>query len=87
MSVIIDAELLAAGREIARLRAARGISQERLAEVAGLHRNYVGMVERGERNPTLKTLLAIADALDTGLADLFTTIPRRPAHHDRGDTG
>ena len=81
----VDARFLAAGREIARLRKMRGISQERLAEVAGLHRNYVGMVERGERNPTLKTLLEIAEALDVGLADLFTGMPRRAPHRQGGE--
>jgi len=85
-TVTVDNELLAAGREIARLRTARGLSQERLAEVAGLHRNYVGMVERGERNPRLKTLIAIATALETSLADLFAGLPRGPAKHEPGKT-
>lgn len=74
-----DVDLLAAGREIARIRTARGISQERLAELAGLHRNYVGLVERGERNPTLKTLIAVAEALGVSLAEMFAGVPRASA--------
>lgn len=59
------------GRAIRTRRQARGLSQEALAERAGLHRNYVGLLERGERNPSLTTLNAVARALETTLAELF----------------
>jgi len=49
---------------ITRLRDERGWSQEELGNQAGLHRTYVGAVERGERNVTLSTLEAFASALD-----------------------
>lgn len=57
------------------LRAARegaGISQEVLADRAGLHRTYVGAVERGERNISLLNILALARALRISPADLVT---------------
>ena len=46
------------------------MSQEELAYKAGVHRTYLGSVERGERNPSLKNLAAIARALDIRLAEL-----------------
>lgn len=54
---------------IKRLRLAKGISQEALADLAGLHRTYVGAVERGERNITLINANRIAEALGTKLSD------------------
>ena len=46
------------------LRRARGLSQEELAEICGLHRTYVGAIERCERNITLSTLEKLAESLD-----------------------
>lgn len=62
-----------------RLRAARELSQEALAELCGLHRTYVGSVERRERNVTLSTLEAFAHALDVSVPILLTG----PDHGDR----
>jgi transcriptional regulator with XRE-family HTH domain len=53
------------------LRLERGLSQEGLAELAGLHRNYVGGVERGERNVGLDNVVALAAALEVGTSELF----------------
>jgi transcriptional regulator with XRE-family HTH domain len=56
---------------IRRLRNARNLSQEKLADICGLHRTYVGSVERGERNITLSSLEILAKALDVSVIDLL----------------
>ena len=48
-----------------------GISQEELAHRAGLHRTYISDIERGARNPSLKTLSRLADALELSTSDLI----------------
>ena len=55
---------LTVGATIRDLRVRAGYSQELLAEKAGLHRTYVGGVERGERNISLENIVRIAHALD-----------------------
>lgn len=52
-----------AGKNLRRLRNELGMSQDEFADLAGLHRTYIGAVERGERNITLDTLQRIAAAL------------------------
>lgn len=54
-----------------RLRKELGISQEDLAEKSGLHRTYVGAIERSERNITLKTLERLAESLGVSPHDLL----------------
>ena len=58
------------GNRIRRFRETQKLSQEELAYRAGVHRTYLGGIERGERNPSLKNLAAIAKALNVRLADL-----------------
>ena len=53
------------------LRLAKGLSQEQLAERAGLHRTYVSSLERGQRNVGLDNILDLAAALDVPAAELF----------------
>jgi transcriptional regulator with XRE-family HTH domain len=53
------------------LRAAKGWSQERLAEEAGMHRTYLGGIETARRNPSLRNLIRIALALEVRIAQLF----------------
>lgn len=62
---------IAFGKRVRELRVAKGISQEKFAELADLHRTYVGMIERAERNITLKNIEKIAHALQIFISDLF----------------
>lgn len=59
------------GHRIRKLREAQKISQEEMAYKAGVHRTYLGGIERGERNPSLKNIAAIAKALGVDLSELF----------------
>ena len=62
------------GREISARRKLAGLSQERLSFACGLHRTYIGSIERGIKSPTVRTLRAIAAALDTSAAELLQAV-------------
>lgn len=59
------------GRQLRAVRQNVGISQEELAAQAGLHRTYVGLIERGERNVSLRTVEKLAVALGVEMAELM----------------
>ncbi len=59
------------GRTVRRLRQSKGLSQEALAELAGIHRSYIGDVERGTRNIALVNMTQIAKALGVSLSSLI----------------
>ncbi|HYM56184.1 MAG TPA: helix-turn-helix transcriptional regulator [Solirubrobacteraceae bacterium] len=61
----------ALGLAIRQLRRASGVSQEAFAASCGLHRTYIGGIERGERNVSFANLLRIADALDVRPSELL----------------
>jgi transcriptional regulator with XRE-family HTH domain len=60
------------GERVRKLRQSQGLSQEELAFKAGVHRTYLGGIERGERNLALKNIVSIARALDVPLSELFS---------------
>ncbi|MBI2932826.1 MAG: helix-turn-helix transcriptional regulator [Planctomycetes bacterium] len=59
------------GQHVRELRRARGWSQEELAHAAGLSRTYMGTVELGMKQPSLRTLFRIAEALNVSMAEIF----------------
>lgn len=59
------------GNKVRQLRLQLGLSQEKLAARAGVHRTYIGMVERAEKNITLGNIEKICKALNLSIADFF----------------
>ena len=67
------------GRRIRAMRSKRGWTQEQFAEFCGLHRTYMGHVERGEKNVSLSTVLRVANALGVRISALFSRPQDGPA--------
>ncbi len=63
---------------VRRKRLELGLSQEELAEAAGVHRTYVGMLERGEKNVTIYNIERISLALGVQPASLLENYPHQP---------
>jgi len=63
------------GNTLRRTRVSRGLSQEGLAQLAGVHRTYVSSVERGERNPSLVNIARFARALNVQPGELMPVFP------------
>jgi len=70
--------LKAFGLRIKLLRTASGWSQEQLAEAAGMHRTFIGQVERGQRGMNIISLWPLAKAFGTSIGDLFVDDKGRP---------
>ena len=62
------------GKKIRDLRKLKGFSQEKLADAAGLHRTYIGAIERGEQNISIDNIGKIAKAIKVSLAELFRAL-------------
>jgi transcriptional regulator with XRE-family HTH domain len=63
--------LIKFGARIKQLRQEKGLTQEQFAQKCGLHKNYIGMIERGERNPSLINIEVIAKGLELTIAKLM----------------
>lgn len=66
-----DGRLLKLGQAIRSVRLERGLSQEALADAAGIDRSHMGKIERGERNVSVLNVARVAEALGTSLASLM----------------
>ena len=66
--------LVSLGAAIRAERKAKGLSQEALAELAGIDRSYIGGIERGEHNLAIMNLLKIADAMNIRVVDLINQL-------------
>jgi len=67
------------GRALQEARDKRGLTQEALSLETGVHRNYIGGMERGERSPSVAAVVKLADALGVAVADLFREAEKRAA--------
>lgn len=63
--------LIQFGTKVKKLRLEKGLTQEQFAQKSGLHKNYIGMVERGERNPSLINIEVIAKGLEIDIWELM----------------
>lgn len=59
------------GLRVKALRIEKNLTQDQFALVCGLHKNYIGMVERGERNPSLINIEILAKGLEISISDLI----------------
>lgn len=62
------------GKKVREVRVKRGLSQEALADIASVHRTYIGMIERAEKNITLLNIQKLAKALKVDIRELFDGI-------------
>jgi transcriptional regulator with XRE-family HTH domain len=66
--------LLKYGQVVRKIRLEKGISQETLADLSGLHRTYMSDVELGKRNVSLENIDRIANALEVSISEIFKQI-------------
>jgi transcriptional regulator with XRE-family HTH domain len=71
------------GALVRKLRLEKDMSQERLGELCGLHRNYIGAIERAERTPSIVTAEKLSRSLGTTLSGMFLELERNS--HERND--
>ena len=67
-----DLRLVAFGERVRKIRKEKGLSQEALADLAGIDRSYMGHIERGDQNITLTKIYQISEALRVSVSDLIS---------------
>jgi y4mF family transcriptional regulator len=67
-------DLLRFGNRVRQLRKERKLTQSKLAELIGLSTNFIGMIERGERNTTVDKIFKLAEAFNISLSEFFKTV-------------
>ncbi|EMD0829380.1 helix-turn-helix transcriptional regulator [Morganella morganii] len=67
-----DPRLVAFGGRVRQIRKEKGLSQEALADLAGIDRSYMGHIERGDQNITLTKIYQISEALRVSVSDLIS---------------
>jgi len=70
------------GQRIRNYRTAKGLSQEKLAELSGCHPTYIGQIERGEKNATIESIEKISAALNVSLSTLFENLGAQNAERN-----
>lgn len=71
VGIMEDKLLIDLGKRIRKIRLQKQMTQKQLAEKCGCNRNYISMLERGERNPSYKSLVMIANGLEVELYELI----------------
>lgn len=72
------------GQTLRYFRARQQISQERLSQESGLDRSYISLLERGRRQPSLTTLLQLAEALDASASELILKVEELLNENNKG---
>jgi transcriptional regulator with XRE-family HTH domain len=83
----VDEQLRALGQRIRQLRGEKGWSQEEFAEVCGVHRTYMGHIERGEKNLSFNSMTRVANALNVELSELFMGLGDEETEPRKAGTG
>ena len=73
------------GKRLKNLRTSKKLSQEKLAELSGLHSTYIGQIERGEKSPTIESIYKISIGLDISLSDFFKNIDSKTSEKRYAD--
>ena len=71
------------GKRVRELRKNQNLSQEKLADMAGMDTSFIGSIERGDANPSLKIIGKIAEALNVNVAELFPFVTRSKELNER----